>query len=185
MLEGESNYSVTRKHIFLECCNLLHQERIPLMKYFFYPLSLGLFRDKRESTVRKTDRPALFQHSCTNIMEQQWIWQERKKPIFVCLPAWIILREEKSLFICPENPKESKQLLVPSPFLLIRHFVRFVFGHVPSANVQYIYLINTSNRCFFCGSSCWHSNFTMTAKFREQMPNNLFFAMIWNFRIPL
>ena len=65
-LEGESNYSVTRKHIFLECCNLFHQERIPLMKYFFYPLSLGLFRGKRESTVRKTDRPARFQPSCTN-----------------------------------------------------------------------------------------------------------------------
>ena len=82
-------------------------------------------------------------------MEQQWIWQERIKPIFVCLPSWIILREEKSLFICPENPKESKQLLVPSPFLFVRHFVRFVFGHVPSANLRYIYQINTSNRYFF------------------------------------
>ena len=66
-LESESNnYSVTFKHIFLECRNLFHQETIPLMKYFYYPVSLWLVRDKRESTVRKTDRPARFQPTCTN-----------------------------------------------------------------------------------------------------------------------
>ena len=131
---------MTFKHIFLECRNLFHQETIPLMKYFYYPVSLWLVRDKRESTVRKTDRPARFQPTCTN-----WaaIDMTRKDKTNLCLfvsplELSLVLREEKSSFICLKNPKESQQLLVPSPFLLMRHFVCFGFGHVPSGNLQYI-----------------------------------------------
>ena len=70
-LEGESNYSVTRKHIFLECCNLFYQERIPLMKYFFIHSPWGFSGvSARVKYERLTDRRAL---NPAVLIGQQWI----------------------------------------------------------------------------------------------------------------
>ena len=57
MLESESNYSVTFKHIFFECRNLFHKERIPLMKYFIIHSPWGLSGIRaRVQYERLTDR---------------------------------------------------------------------------------------------------------------------------------
>ena len=70
-LGGEPNYSVTRKHIFLECCNLFHQERTPSMKYFIIHSPWGLSGiSARVQYERLTDRRAF---NPTVLMGQQQI----------------------------------------------------------------------------------------------------------------
>ena len=220
-LESESNnYSVTFKHIFLECRNLFHQEMIPLMKGgeggTWVNFLLGMCHwplrtpTPLQSILWTIIDPILvtFEQIC-NFHDPNLVTFYLFIYIYIYIYIFLfILNEEHFTFHLQYKHSATfanckyEELSYPKikkmcdPILVTLLKMRPHYSHTSHENATplasykeapphppsstFIKLILV----FFCGSLCWLSSFTMTAKFREQMPNNFFFAMIWNFRIP-